>query len=165
MEITLIDLSTDGKSVSPVFFNVSDVATGMPLLINNNGKPHEILPTENQSEYIDLIITSPGEFLLGFFSAFNSCRITYSFRVKLLLPSSYFIYLKRTMFSDLSILFYLLFYSSRCQPFVYLVDNNIKKQSDTNKSSDCCEWRSAGCRWRYFHGWCQGISDSRGIRW
>lgn len=62
LEITLIDLSTDGKSVAPVFFNASDFETKMPFLINNSPRPHEITPTESQVEYTDLILTSPGMF-------------------------------------------------------------------------------------------------------
>ena len=59
MEITLIDLSTDGKSVAPVYFNASDVDIGLSLLINNNIHPHAITPVESPTDYIDLVITSP----------------------------------------------------------------------------------------------------------
>ena len=61
LEITLVDLSTDGRSVAPVFFNASDAETGLPLLVNNNNQPVPITPSESQSDYTDIVITVPGK--------------------------------------------------------------------------------------------------------
>ena len=60
LEITLVDLSSDGHSVAPVFFNASDAETGLSLLINNNNQPVPITPSESQADYTDLVITVPG---------------------------------------------------------------------------------------------------------
>ena len=60
MEITLIDLSTDGRSVAPVDFTALDAETGLLLLVNNNLQPVPITPVESQTEYTDIVITAPG---------------------------------------------------------------------------------------------------------
>lgn len=60
MEITLIDLSTDGKSVSPVLFNATDLETKLPFLINNSPLAVRVVPVESQIEYTDLQINPPG---------------------------------------------------------------------------------------------------------
>lgn len=60
LEITLVDLSTDGRSVAPVYFNASDAETRLPLLVNNNNQPVPITPSESQADYTDLVITVPG---------------------------------------------------------------------------------------------------------
>ena len=67
LEITLIDLSTDGKSVAPVYFNATDAETGLLLLVNNNNQPVPITPSESQADYTDIVITVPG--LWKFFSS------------------------------------------------------------------------------------------------
>ena len=61
LEISLVDLSTDGRSVAPVYFNASDAETGLPLLVNNNNQPVPITPSESQSDYTDIVITVPGK--------------------------------------------------------------------------------------------------------
>ena len=60
LEITLVDLSTDGHSVAPVYFNASDAETGLPLLVNNNNQAVPITPSESQSDYTDIVITVSG---------------------------------------------------------------------------------------------------------
>ena len=60
LEITLVDLSTDGRSVAPVYFTSSDAETGLPLLVNNNNQPVAITPSESQADYTDIVITVSG---------------------------------------------------------------------------------------------------------
>ena len=60
LEVTLIDLSTDGKTVSPVLMSAYDKETGMRIGINNNGSTILVQPTAQQNEYIDLVLLAPG---------------------------------------------------------------------------------------------------------
>ena len=69
LEITLIDLSTDGKSVSPVLFNGTDKETGLPFLINNRQRPYNVTAVESQLEYTDLQINPPGKVFIYLFFA------------------------------------------------------------------------------------------------
>ena len=59
LEITLIDLSTDGKTVSPVVMSAYDKETSMRININNNGSTTMIQPTVQQTDYIDLVLLAP----------------------------------------------------------------------------------------------------------
>uniref|UniRef100_A0A7M5VBW7 Uncharacterized protein n=1 Tax=Clytia hemisphaerica TaxID=252671 RepID=A0A7M5VBW7_9CNID len=59
LEITLIDLSTDGKTVSPVLMSAYDKETGMRIGINNNGSVMTVQPTAEQNDYIDLVLLAP----------------------------------------------------------------------------------------------------------
>jgi len=61
LEITLIDLSTDGKTVSPVLMSAYDKETGMRIGINNNGSAIMIQPTVQQDDYIDIVLLAPGK--------------------------------------------------------------------------------------------------------
>ena len=77
LEITLIDLSTDGRSVAPVEFNATDSETGLPLLINNMNQPVPITPIESQADYTDIVITVPGRFL-GIFTVHHTCLLVFT---------------------------------------------------------------------------------------
>lgn len=72
LEITLIDLSTDGKTVSPVLMSAYDKETGMRIGINNNGSVMTVQPTAEQNDYIDLVLLAPGKILIRFLLLFST---------------------------------------------------------------------------------------------
>ena len=59
LEISLIDLSTDGKTVAPITMNAYDAETRTRIKINNDAGSIQILPTL-ETEYKDLVLSAPG---------------------------------------------------------------------------------------------------------